>query len=102
MPVGVIANRVRHNTTTHAKLMQFLECLDVPTVATFRDSVLYTRRAEEGTGIFDNIADTNAEREALEWNKLMQWIDDATAQRTGAQQPLAAPPHYRGAESAEA
>jgi chromosome partitioning protein len=103
-PVGVIANRVRHNTTTHAKLMQFLERLDVPTVATFRDSALYTRLAEEGIGIFDDVCDSNAEREALEWSKLMHWIDEATAHRTTPHQlgPLAAPPHYRNAESAEA
>ena len=80
VPVGVIANRVRQNTTTHAKLMQFLECLDVPTVATFRDSALYTRLAEEGTGIFDDVADSSAEREALEWSKLMHWIDEVTSQ----------------------
>ncbi len=104
MPVGVIANRVRQNTTTHTKLQQFLECLDVPTVATFRDSALYTRLADEGTGIFDDVADSSAEREALEWSKLMHWIDEVTSQRTGVRQlgPLAAPPHYRNAESAEA
>ncbi len=84
--------------------MQFLEGLDVPTVATFRDSALYTRLADEGTGIFDDVSDSSAEREALEWSKLMHWIDDVTAQATSARQlgPLAAPPHYRNAESAEA
>jgi chromosome partitioning protein len=93
VPVGVIANRVRQNTTTHAKLLQFLEGLDVPTVATFRDSALYTRLAEEGTGIFDDVADASAEREALEWSKLMLWIDEVTSQRDGVRQlpPLAAP-----------
>jgi len=103
-PIGVIANRVRQNTTTHSKLMQFLDRLDVPTVATFRDSAIYTRLAEEGTGIFDDVSDSSAEREALEWGKLMQWIDDATSLRTGIRQlgPLAASPHQRNAESAEA
>ena len=103
-PIGVIANRVRHNTTTHAKLMQFLECLDVPTIATFRDSAIYTRLAEEGTGIFDDVSDSNAEREAHQWSKLLHWIDEVTSHRTGIRQlgPLAAPPHQRNAESAEA
>jgi chromosome partitioning protein len=104
VPVGVIANRVRQNTTTHTKLQQFLEGLHVPTVATFRDSALYTRLADEGTGIFDDVSDSSAEREGLEWSKLMHWIDDVTSQATSARQlgPLAAPPHYRNAESAEA
>jgi chromosome partitioning protein len=103
-PIGVIANRVRHNTTTHTKLMQFLECLDVPTVATFRDSAIYTRLAEQGTGIFDDISDLSAEREALEWTRLLGWIDEVTAHRTAAHKhgPLAAAPHQRNAESAEA
>ena len=73
-------------------------------MATFRDSALYTRLAEEGTGIFDDVADASAEREAQEWRKLMQWIDEVTSQRDGVRQlpPLAAPPHYGNAESAEA
>ena len=104
VPVGVIANRVRQNTTTHAKLLQFLDRINVPTVATFRDSALYTRLAEEGTGIFDDVADAAAEREALEWSRLLHWIDEVTSHRDGVHQlsPLAAPPHYRNAESAEA
>ena len=104
VPVGVIANRVRQNTTTRAKLMQFLEGLDVPTVATFSDSALYTRLADEGTGVFDAVTDSKAEVEALEWSKLLRWIDEVTSHRTGVRQlgPLAAPPHYRDAESAGA
>jgi|WetSurMetagenome_2_1015567.scaffolds.fasta_scaffold137233_3 chromosome partitioning protein len=103
-PIGVIANRVRHNTTTHTKLMQFLDCLDVPTIATFRDSALYTRLADEGSGIFDDVSDSSAEREALEWSKLMHWIDEVTSHRTGTRQlgPLAAAPHQRNSESASA
>jgi chromosome partitioning protein len=102
-PVGVIANRVRRNTTTHIKLMQFLECLDVPTVATFRDCALYTQRADDGTGIFDDVSDASAEREAGEWSNLIRWIDDATAQRTGRQLgPRAAPMHPRSIHAAEA
>ena len=103
-PVGVIANRVRRNTTSHVKLMQFLDCLDVPTVATFRDSALYTRMAEHGTGIFDDVADANAEREANEWNNLLRWIDDATAQSTDRRQlgPRSAQAHQRNVESAKA
>ena len=103
-PVGVIANRVRPNTTTHVKLMHFLECLDVPTVATFRDSALYTRMAEHGTGIFDDDADTSAEREAKEWNSLLRWIDDAIEQSSGHRQhgPQSGQAHPRNVEPAKA
>jgi len=102
-PVGVIANRVRQNTNTHTKLKHFLARLDVPTVATFRDNALYTRLAEDGTGLFDDVSDPNAEREAYEWSKLMHWIDAVTAARTDTQLgPRSAPPHQRSAQSAEA
>src|SRR4030095_8458485 len=74
-PVGVIANRVRDNTLTHAKLMQFLQGLAVPTVATFRDCALYTRLADEGSGIFDETASPTTAREVREWSKLLHWID---------------------------
>ncbi len=104
VPIGAIANRVRQNTTTHTKLMQFLESLDVPTVATFRDSALYTRLADAGTGIFDEAPDSNTEREALEWSSLMDWIDAAAPHRAGLRQrePHAAAPHQRNAKSAKA
>ncbi len=104
VPVGVIANRVRDNTLTHAKLIQFLECLDVPTVATFRDSALYTRLAEDGSGIFDDVAAAHTTREAREWHKLLRWIDTVTAASHSAQRsgPRAATPHLHTSESAKA
>ena len=52
-PVGVIANRIQPNTHTHDKLMHFLGCLDVPCVAQFRDSPVYTDAAELGQGVVD-------------------------------------------------
>ena len=104
VPVGIIANRVRRNTTSHIKLMHFLDCLDVPTVATFHDSALYVRMAEDGAGIFDDAADTNSQREALEWAKLLRWIDDAMAHGSRGQHvgPRPAQPHRSSAESAKA
>ncbi len=104
VPIGAIANRVRQNTTTHTKLMQFLQSLDVPTIATFRDSTLYTRLADAGTGIFDEVSDSNTEREAHEWSKLMRWIDATTSKPAGSRQhgPRAAAPHHRNTVSAKA
>jgi chromosome partitioning protein len=76
-PVGVIANRVRENTPGHAKLMQFLNSLNIPTVATFGDCSLYTRLAEAGTGIFEDELGAAMARETREWNNLLRWIDSA-------------------------
>lgn len=79
VPVGVVANRVRWNTRTHTKLIHFLECLDVPAVATFRDCALYTRLAEDGEGIHDVEDIRRTLGEMPEWNKLLSWIEEATA-----------------------
>jgi hypothetical protein len=59
--------------------VSFLDCLNVPTVATFRDSSLYTRLADEGTGIFDIERDPNVERELESWRRLLDWIDESIA-----------------------
>ncbi len=75
-PLGVIANRVQPNTETHAKLQHFLACLDVPTVATFRDSPVYMEAAEHGKGIVDMIDSRAARKETPAWWELMRWIDE--------------------------
>lgn len=75
-PIGVIANRVQPNTETHAKLQHFLNCLDVPTVATFRDSPIYMEAAEVGKGVVDMADSRAARKEAPAWWELMRWIDE--------------------------
>lgn len=74
-PVGVIANRVQPNTQTHDKLTHFLGCLDVPAVATFRDSPAYTNGAELGQGVADMRSSKAARKEMPAWHNLITWID---------------------------
>ena len=74
-PVGVIANRVQPNTETHAKLEHFLGCLDVPAVATFRDSPVYTEAVEVGKGVVDMLDSRAARKETPAWRNLIKWID---------------------------
>ena len=75
-PVGVIANRVQPNTTTHDKLMHFLSCLDVPSVAQFRDSPVYTDAVETGQGVVDMRDCRAARKETAQWKQLTAWIDE--------------------------
>jgi chromosome partitioning protein len=75
-PVAAIANRVQPNTETHQKLMQFLNCLDVPCVATFRDSPVYTQAAELGRGVVDMKEHRAARKECGAWWQLVDWIDE--------------------------
>ncbi|HJY41657.1 MAG TPA: AAA family ATPase, partial [Steroidobacteraceae bacterium] len=51
--IAVIANRVKKNTLVYKALMKFLETLNIPVVATLRDSQNYIRAAESGQGLFE-------------------------------------------------
>lgn len=97
-PVGVIANRVRPNSEIHNKLLHFLGCLDVPSVATFRDSKIYTDAVEQGKGISDMTDCRTAVKETAAWRELLEWIDQqpraaATTTRELRGRPRAAAPH---------
>ncbi|MEM7079050.1 MAG: ParA family protein [Pseudomonadota bacterium] len=79
-PVGVIANRIQPNTGTHEKLMHFLSCLDVPVVAQFRDSPVYTDAAELGQGVVDMKDCRAARKETAQWKTLVGWLDEQAQQ----------------------
>jgi chromosome partitioning protein len=71
--IAVIANRVRKNTLIYKSLMRFLETLNIPVVATLRDSQNYIKAAESGIGIFE--MKPYAVREDLEqWLPLLGWL----------------------------
>lgn len=71
--IGVIANRVKKNTVMYQSLMRFLTTLQIPIVATLRDSQNYIRAAESGIGLFE--MKSSLVREDLEqWQPLLQWL----------------------------
>ena len=90
VPVGVIANRVQPNTETHAKLEQFLSCLDVPAVATFRDSPVYPESAERGLGVMEMKESRAARKELAAWHDLVNWIEAQPLTPTNSFQALRA------------
>ena len=49
--IGIIANRVRINTRMSQSLTRFLDSLDIPLIATLRDTQNYVRSAEIGVGV---------------------------------------------------
>ncbi len=106
-PVGVIANRVQPNTDTHTKLMHFLGCLDVPAVATFRDSPIYSDAIEFGQGIIDMRDCRAARKESVAWRALVAWIEDQqpavhSTRQSIRQRPKAAGRHPKRKKSASA
>ena len=84
--IAVIANRVKKHTLVYKSLMKFLETLNIPVIATLRDSQTYIRAAETGTGIFE--MKPYLVREDLEqWLPLIGWL----AQRTPLEIPAGTP-----------
>jgi chromosome partitioning protein len=81
--IAVIANRVKKHTLVYKALMKFLETLNIPVVATLRDSQSYIRAAETGMGIFE--MKPYLVREDLDqWLPLLGWLAGRT--------PLEIPP----------
>jgi chromosome partitioning protein len=90
--LGIIANRVRSNTLISQTLMRFLRSLDIPLVATFRDSQNYVRSAQLGTGIHEMPA-WQVKRDLEDWQQLSTWLDSRQplpAQETELAVPLTA------------
>lgn len=80
--LGIVANRVRSNTLISQALMRFLRSLDIPLVATFRDTQNYVRSAQTGTGIAD-MPSSQVTRDLEDWEELGLWLDS----RQSASQP---------------
>jgi chromosome partitioning protein len=81
--IGVIANRVRKNTLMFQALMRFLEKLEIPVIATIRDSQNYVRAAEQGIGIHEMKSYTVKE-DLAQWETVLAWLEP---ERVLADQP---------------
>jgi chromosome partitioning protein len=84
--LGIIANRVRAQTRVSQSLMRFLKSLDIPLVATLRDSQNYLRCAELGTGVSE-LPHWQALPDLGEWGRLLEWLRG----RLPGPAPLASP-----------
>jgi chromosome partitioning protein len=73
--IGIIANRVRANTLVSQSLMRFLNSLDIPLIATLRDTQNYVRSAEAGVGICE-MPRWQVHADLGHWQQLTTWIAD--------------------------
>ncbi len=71
--IAVIANRVKKNTLVYKALMKFLETLNIPVVATLRDSQNYIRAAESGLGLFE-MKPMQVREDMEQWLPLIGWL----------------------------
>jgi chromosome partitioning protein len=83
--IGIIANRVRSNTRVSQSLTRFLRSLDIPLVATLRDTQSYVRSAEIGLGVYE-MPRWQVQQEWPQWQQVLAWLAEP---RPG--QPVPAP-----------
>jgi len=72
--IAVVANRVRPNTLVFRSLMRFLETLDIPIVATLRESQNYIRSAETGVGVHE-MQPERSHPDMEQWSPLLAWLE---------------------------
>ncbi|WP_455200407.1 nucleotide-binding protein [Kaarinaea lacus] len=72
--IGLIANRVKENSTGYEKLQTFLRNLKIPIVATLRDTQNYIRASERGLGIFD-MRNSLVEHDVDQWKPIITWLN---------------------------
>jgi chromosome partitioning protein len=98
--IAVVANRVKRNTVMYRSLMKFLYSLQIPVIATLRDSQNYVRAFDSGVGLFE--MKSYMVREDLEhWQPLIGWLTNRSElpQQGDFEFPLAAQSLERKAES---
>lgn len=71
--ISVVANRVKEKTRVYKELRRFLMSLQLPFVATLRDSQDYIRAAEMGLSIHE-LVKPRANISCEQWNPLLGWL----------------------------
>jgi chromosome partitioning protein len=72
--IGVVVNRARRNTLALSNLLRFLSTLEIPVIATLRDSQNYLRSAELGLGLHEMRGHLLYE-DLDTWSPLVAWLD---------------------------
>ena len=77
--LGVVTNRSKHNTLSYGSLQRFLATLNLPIIATIRDSQNYVRSAELGLAVAE-MATAQAIKDHATWQLLGEWLQTAAAE----------------------
>ncbi len=78
--VGVVANRVRVRSHYNDVLREFLTGLQLPLLATLRDTQHYIHALEKGNSVFD-MAPSKVGKDILQWQPLLHWIAQSISQK---------------------
>lgn len=76
--IGILPNRVRHNTRSFQALQRFLGSLNIPVVGLLRDTQVYVQAIDQGVGIHE-LAESRAWRERRTWRTVVKWLEAETA-----------------------
>ena len=76
--LAVVANRVREHTLIYQDLERFLTSLDIPFVATLRETQNYIRAAQQGLGIFE-LPPGQVAHDIEQWRPLLRWLEQRDA-----------------------
>jgi chromosome partitioning protein len=72
--LAVVANRVRKNTLMYHSLERFLFSLNIPFIASLRDTQLYAKAIELGIGVQEFPTSRN-KIEKQQWAPIIRWLD---------------------------
>ena len=78
--IGIIANRVRSNTRVSQSLTRFLVSLDIPLIATLRDTQSYVRSAETGLGVSE-MPTWQVQPDLSHWRQVLKWLAEKRRHR---------------------
>jgi len=73
MDIALVANRVRTNTNYFKVLVAFLEHVNMPLIASFRDTQNYIRAMDSGVSIFD-LPKSRVSSDLKQWSPLLDWL----------------------------
>ena len=72
--LAVVANRVRKNTLMYHSLERFLFSLNIPFIASLRDTLLYAKAIELGIGVAE-VSGSRNKIDREQWAPIIRWID---------------------------
>jgi len=98
--IGIIANRVRGNTRVSQSLTRFLRSLDIPLIATLRDTQSYVRSAEIGLGVYE-MPRWQVQQDLPQWQEMLAWLEARPRRQLAAAAPTNLVPIERSSPEPE-
>jgi chromosome partitioning protein len=98
--IGIIATRVRNNTRVSQSLTRFLGSLDIPLIATLRDTQSYVRSAEMGVGVYE-MPRWQVQQDVPHWQQVLAWLSARPSSQPAVAAATAATPVAVARPSAE-